>query len=254
MITSIKKSKKRRNVQGEKKRNLLIKIAAKEFAQKGYYGASINEIAELADVKTSAIIYHFKSKKNFFQTIVYQYFVEKAKFGDAFIPIVEADENDAQAISKAIYKSIDNILTVLFDPQKKIKYLSGLLTTVLRDGGSDFNNKFMHYCEKSETEAIEKLKKIRPHLSQTDIFWEIQSFWGLVLYTMYAKHFMLAHMQQKKITREFIDSMVIHYTKRICSALDLPILYGNASLIYTALTSSSQEKQDELETRDGKGW
>ncbi|MBO5254542.1 MAG: helix-turn-helix transcriptional regulator, partial [Opitutales bacterium] len=222
MITSIKKSKKRRNVQGEKKRNLLIKIAAKEFAQKGYYGASINEIAELADVKTSAIIYHFRSKKNFFQTIVYQYFVEEAKFGDLFLPIVEADENDEQAISKAIYKSIDNILTVLFDPKKRIKYLSGLLATVLRDGGSDFNNKFMLYCETSETKAIEKLKKIRPHLSQTDIFWEIQSFWGFVLYTMYAKHFMLAHMQQKKITREFIDSMVIYHTKRICKVFELP--------------------------------
>lgn len=237
MISGIKKSKKRRNVQGEKKRDLLIKIAAKEFAQKGYYHASINEIAELAGVKTSAIIYHFKSKKNFFQTIVYQYFVEKAKFGDVFLPILEADENDLNAVSKAIYESINNVLTTLFDPQKKVKHLSGLLMTVLRDGGADFNNRFMLYCETTETKAIEKLKKMRSHLSQTDIFWVIQSFWGLVLYTMYAKHFMLAHLQQKKITRDFVDSMVFYCTKRICLAFELPLPEGSENWNYSALST-----------------
>ncbi|MBE6414008.1 MAG: TetR/AcrR family transcriptional regulator [Verrucomicrobiaceae bacterium] len=243
MINSIKKSKKRRNVQGERKRDLLIRIAAKEFAQKGYYHASINEIAELAGVKTSAIIYHFKSKKNFFQTIVYQYFVEKAKFGDAFIPIVDADENNPQAISQAIYDSINNILTLLFDPQKKIKYLSGLLMTVLRDGGPDFNNKFMLYCEASETKAIEKLKRIHPNLSETDIFWEIQSFWGIVLYTMYAKHFVLAHIQQKKITRDFINCMTLRYAKRICQVFNLPIPEGDESWTYVAISTPPPSTQ-----------
>lgn len=48
----------------------LLAAAAQVFAKKGYGGATVKEIAELADCNVSLISYHFDGKEGLFKTLV----------------------------------------------------------------------------------------------------------------------------------------------------------------------------------------
>jgi TetR/AcrR family fatty acid metabolism transcriptional regulator len=48
------------------KRQKIIEIAAKEFAEKGYDAANINEIAALSGIGKGSIYLYFKTKKELF--------------------------------------------------------------------------------------------------------------------------------------------------------------------------------------------
>jgi AcrR family transcriptional regulator len=53
-----------------KTRARLILAGTKEFAAHGYRGASVRDIANLADTNVAAIKYHFGSKEKFWQAVV----------------------------------------------------------------------------------------------------------------------------------------------------------------------------------------
>lgn len=59
-------------------RQRIMEVAMKLFAVKGFDGASIREIAKLAEVNVSALNYHFKSKENLRQELM-QYVVDNFK-------------------------------------------------------------------------------------------------------------------------------------------------------------------------------
>lgn len=48
---------------GRRRRDQILEAATSAFAQAGFHGASLREIAELADVSTSALLHHFSSKR-----------------------------------------------------------------------------------------------------------------------------------------------------------------------------------------------
>jgi AcrR family transcriptional regulator len=48
--------------QGERSREAIIDAAVKLFAERGYYGVSLDQVTELSGSKRSLILYHFKSK------------------------------------------------------------------------------------------------------------------------------------------------------------------------------------------------
>ncbi len=50
----------------------ILHVAAKLFAQKGFAGTSIREIARAAQVTNPVIYYHFRSKRGLFQEIISQ--------------------------------------------------------------------------------------------------------------------------------------------------------------------------------------
>lgn len=48
----------------------ILKAAEEVFAEKGYDGASVNEIAKRADISKTQIFYYFKSKKELFDELI----------------------------------------------------------------------------------------------------------------------------------------------------------------------------------------
>ncbi len=51
-------------------RNRLLAAAIKEFAAHGYRGASLRDIAKLADTNVAAVKYHYESKEKLWQAVV----------------------------------------------------------------------------------------------------------------------------------------------------------------------------------------
>lgn len=60
-------------------------IAQEEFADKGYAGARVDEIARRADVNKALIYYYFKSKDNLLRSIIGEFFSELLELKKSFM-------------------------------------------------------------------------------------------------------------------------------------------------------------------------
>lgn len=61
------------NMAPEDTKTLLIAAAKKLFAEKGFDGTTVKEVAELAGVNISLVSYHFSGKENLYRTIIEEF-------------------------------------------------------------------------------------------------------------------------------------------------------------------------------------
>lgn len=74
----------------EKSKEKILKIAASAFAEKGFSGARIDEIARAAGVPKSLIYYHFKSKEEILQVLIENFLEEY----EQILSLVNVDYGD----------------------------------------------------------------------------------------------------------------------------------------------------------------
>ena len=67
------KRRSRRDERKEETRRELVAAAGRTFAQRGYHGASLDEIAREAGYSTGAIYWHFKGKEDLFLAVFEAY-------------------------------------------------------------------------------------------------------------------------------------------------------------------------------------
>lgn len=77
-MTKNHSARKGANIQGTRKRRQLLEAAGKAFANGGYAGTTIRDIAEIANVQPSALIYHFDNKENLFRATLRYHIIENA--------------------------------------------------------------------------------------------------------------------------------------------------------------------------------
>ena len=109
---------------GEKTRKKILKTAEKLFAEKGYDGTGIQDIATEAGINKALIYYHFKNKKDIIDSLF------SATLDAMFTLQGTADEKlrDAQGTGEVTAK-IAGIITLL---EKKRKILSVMLMEGLK--------------------------------------------------------------------------------------------------------------------------
>jgi len=73
-------------------KDALIAAARKVFAEKGYDGATVKDIAETAGVNISLVSYHFQGKENLFRTCLQE-------FGEARLAAVERILKPAESVT-----------------------------------------------------------------------------------------------------------------------------------------------------------
>lgn len=83
----------------EEKRTRLLRVAAQEFAARGFEGASLNQILEQAGVSKGVAYYYFDDKADLFATVV-RHYLEQTRSGvdlatievtaESFWPVVAA--------------------------------------------------------------------------------------------------------------------------------------------------------------------
>jgi AcrR family transcriptional regulator len=66
-------------IDGEKSKDKILRVAERLFAEKGYDGARIDEIAGEAKVNKALIYYYFKSKKGVLRELFQNFFRESSK-------------------------------------------------------------------------------------------------------------------------------------------------------------------------------
>jgi AcrR family transcriptional regulator len=96
------------------RRAAILRAAEKVFAQEGYDGATMRQIAAEADVKLSLVVYHFTSKLGLYVTIFEsrQYVNEERLARLAAIPDLGADD----AVEQIVHAFADPVLALHDDP------------------------------------------------------------------------------------------------------------------------------------------
>lgn len=106
MTTSSCTGKPQRRRQPEKVRESVLKAALATFAARGYEGATLQQVAKMAEVSLPLIVYHFKSKEKLWQAVI----EEAVRHFDQLINAVMNDDSDLtaggrlQAIIEAIVR------------------------------------------------------------------------------------------------------------------------------------------------------
>jgi len=91
---------------GPDRRNRILDAAERVFAEEGYHGTTLREIARVADVKLSLIGYHFESKLALYTAI----FVRRQHINEERLRRLEAIENlDAP-------DALEQIVSAFLDP------------------------------------------------------------------------------------------------------------------------------------------
>ncbi|WP_404454137.1 TetR/AcrR family transcriptional regulator [Virgibacillus necropolis] len=64
---------RKKGANGEQSRDLLLKIAAEEFARKGYYETTISTIVKRAELTQPTFYLYFRSKEEIFQELIHSF-------------------------------------------------------------------------------------------------------------------------------------------------------------------------------------
>jgi AcrR family transcriptional regulator len=91
-------------MKADRKREEILRVAEKVFAEKGYEGATLREIADGVKIKTPALYYHFRSKEELYNSLMMD--IYRKLQNEVLGPITE--------------KKTD-------DPKEKIRLFTGLL-------------------------------------------------------------------------------------------------------------------------------
>ncbi|QKV93116.1 TetR/AcrR family transcriptional regulator [Streptomyces sp. NA02950] len=78
-----------RKLDPERSRRLLLEAAMDEFAEKGYAGARVQDIADRAGVNKQLINYHFGGKEGLYEELGRQWLRREAEFNDPALPLDE---------------------------------------------------------------------------------------------------------------------------------------------------------------------
>lgn len=106
----------------EKSKEKILKIAASEFAERGFSGARVDEIARVAGVPKSLIYYHFKSKEEILEVLLRNFLEE---YEQILSSVTEGYQGEAfKTRIKEVYydfgeKNVDLIRVLWMDALKK---------------------------------------------------------------------------------------------------------------------------------------
>lgn len=163
---STSKSRKKR----ESRFDAILDAAEIVFARSGYDGASMREIASIADVAQALIHYHFKNKAQLFEAMVAR--------RSSSINGERAQQLDALFADKA-RPDLEDIVEALFRPtieagrtsENNAGPYARILASVANSAGQRDQELAEKYYDPIAIKYIDALQKVQPGLSRADAVW-----------------------------------------------------------------------------------
>ncbi|MGD2052987.1 MAG: TetR/AcrR family transcriptional regulator [Gammaproteobacteria bacterium] len=93
---------------GPERRDTILKAAQRLFADKGYHGVSIDEIAREVDVSPAILYRHFKSKQILFNTVLQELSAQRESYVQTVINSGTSFEDVLTGMTQVYIKSIED--------------------------------------------------------------------------------------------------------------------------------------------------
>src|SRR5712691_1073110 len=166
-------------------RDRILRTAERLFAERGFNGVSVRELAAAAQVNIASIGYHFKSKEGLLSE-VYRRHCE---------PMIEERLRGLEASSRLRGKAkVAAIIEAFIRPAlAQVEAEDGetfiRLRAVLSGENSELLEKLVaENFDQSSTAFIDELCECLPHLSRTDVCWRFHFLLGAIYYTAAGPH------------------------------------------------------------------
>ncbi len=210
------------NVQGRATRKAVLDAAGKLFAEKGYAGANLRQIAKVSGAGLSSIMYHFGSKKNLYLETIRHYIVDTARLEEHFEVFRTIDYDDRQAVADALRDAIRSFLGECHGPQRT-EYVTGLYKRVIVEGDDQARGMLLQCFAGVQELLPEVVARIRPDASDADVAFWVQLLWSQLQYTVMGKELILYDMGLgEDYPLEYLDEAAWRFARYCCLPLGLP--------------------------------
>jgi AcrR family transcriptional regulator len=166
-------------------RDRILRTAERLFAERGFNGVSVRELAAAAQVNIASIGYHFENKEGLLSE-VYRRHCE---------PMIQERLRGLEASARLRGKAkIAAIIEAFVRPAlRQVEVEDGetfiRLRAVLSGENSELLEKLVaENFDQSSTAFIDELCRCLPHLSRTDVCWRFHFLLGTIYYTAAGPH------------------------------------------------------------------
>jgi len=198
-------------------RERILRTGERLFAERGFNGVSVRELAAAAQVNIASIGYHFDSKEGLLSE-VYRRHCE---------PLIEERLRGLEAAARLRGKArVAAIIEAFIRPAlAQVEVEDGAtfirLRAVLSGENSELLEKLVaENFDQSSTAFIDKLCECLPHLSRTDVCWRFHFLLGTIYYTAAGPHRIAAFSHGRcnpSNTEDVIKELVPFMTRAFCA-------------------------------------
>jgi AcrR family transcriptional regulator len=213
------------NIQGARKREHLLKVAGRVFAEKGFDGTGLRDISRASGVFSSALMYHFGNKAGLFAETLRHHILENTHFPRLFDPMIKADPAKPQAVADAVHAAVRGFMLVCHGPGRA-PALGKLLIRLLTEARPELRRQVLHSESAGMDAVFTVFAKVNPRLTEADAFSWAQLLWAQIFHTITAKQMLLDEIGGGKTLKEypkpFFDEMVWRIARHNCLVIGLP--------------------------------
>ena len=161
----------------------ILEAAAQAFARNGYDGTSLSEIAEVVGIKTPALYYHFKSKRDLFDQVM----LRRADYLNeirlrALEEVEQRHPDDAPTVDEIIGAFTGPLLDVLANDHDQWSHYFQLIAQI--NNNPEQGGKLMsRYFDPLVSRFIEALRKALPSCDEQDLYWSYHFLSGALTLT-----------------------------------------------------------------------
>lgn len=190
---------------GDNKNRLQILFHAKIlYAEKGFAGTSMRDIAQAASVNLSLIYYYFKNKEDLFFSVLEEGFL-------GLDQALRKDLSNSQNIVESIRRFIREFLIYIFDNKYHFSIIQQEITM---HNGRYFRSIIAKHRENSWNKFEDLIKRgvEEGTLQQTDYRLTYFSLMGMMVYYAMAKPIIQDKLGKEDYDSDFLESLIQHIT------------------------------------------
>lgn len=180
----------------------LLDAAEALFAEKGFDGVSIRELATAADVNVAAVNYHFQGKDNLYQEVIRRRFIIQRDRTLEAIGAVLAASPGKPPLESLIRSFVSLYLEEALSPHEGGNFLRLIARELHSQGDHTTPLFFKEMVEPVFQTFSQALMRARPHLQQEQLNWIIASIIGQI-------HHFVMRWQKRQRLAEGSDSLQI---------------------------------------------
>lgn len=167
-------------------RDRLLKAAERLFAEHGFDGVSVREIATAAEVNSASVAYYFRSKEGLLSE-VYRRHCEPMNEERFRLLATACERQSPPALAEVIEAFIRPALKVTADEKGDAAFTR--LRAVLSAERSELLDQLVaENFDLSTSRFIDALALCLPHLSREDLYWRFHFLLGTIYYTAAGPH------------------------------------------------------------------
>ena len=210
-----------------KTKTAIMNAAGPLFAEYGCEGLSIRTIAEIANVNTAAINYHFGSKENLYTETVTQVIGKcKDDLPPSFSERVAITDDRQELISLLIEAIEAKVESHLLNINTMECWNRRLIIRILLDEDK-LKNEVVEINRMGHDAWIVLLKKLNPSLSDTQCCILAFAVSGHVAFYIFAKSALLKFAHREEFDTAYCDEVKHIVYQTLCTPLNLPVLEGS---------------------------